>query len=205
MCDSYPVNAINHYHQVAHDQTPRPSAPPRTGRKCVLHRLASVSNTLLMSAAPIGETLCRKADNYPLSLMLLAVGATLAISGPSVYVIPICTGALMISAGRLIKIRAVLSNETARRQQNSVAEHRSAPINHGCLFTRKAAYPTVPPLAPIPTPMQMEKPGPGLTSTLPSTSAPALKPAATPVSSPAFCLQFWSNGACNDGRMPIAA
>ncbi|MGP4140615.1 hypothetical protein [Sodalis praecaptivus] len=180
MCDSYPVNAINHYHQVVHDKTPQASAPPRTGRKRVLHRLASVSNTWLTSAAPIGETLCRMADNYPLSLMLLAVGATLAISGPSVYIIPVCTAALMISVGRLIKIRAVLSNEPSGRQQHSEAEHGASSVNHGGFFTRKAAYPPVPPLTSMSTPMQTFRSG--LTPTLPTTPAPASKPGDTPVS-----------------------
>lgn len=129
------VNAIKHNPFTHNSKSPRPTAPPQAGNKSVWQRLVTVGNTTLKLAVPVGKTLCRWADNYPLSLLSITMGVTWVIAGPSVYVLPLCAAALMISAGRLIKLRAVQTGDALNRQGGIDARQASVPF--------AACYPTV--------------------------------------------------------------
>lgn len=153
MGDSQPaVNAIKHYPFTHYSKSPHPTAPPQTENKSAWHRLAAVGNTTLKSALPVGKTLCRWADSYPLSLLFIAVGVTCVIAGPSVYVLPLCAAALMISAGRLIKLRAAQTEDALHRQEGVVARQTSAPFAACCPTVGKEGCARVSPSPPAPMP-----------------------------------------------------
>ncbi len=146
------VNAIKHYPFTDYNISPHPTAPPQTENKSAWHSLAAVGNTTLKSALPVGKTLCRWADSYPLSLLFIAVGVTCVIAGPSVYILPLCAAALMISAGRLIKLRAPQTEDALHRQEGVVARQLSAPFAACCPTVGKEGDTRVSQSPPAPMP-----------------------------------------------------